>query len=336
MLCHNAHSNTAVRHMLPANYPHLVSATLQKYRAKKLFFDPLDFGNNGDKIIELGTRSLFESIGITPVRKRATADVIVLNGGGAMSDLYTGGIAAVEEANRKYGHIPLIVLPQSYYFERTEFPRLFRGRSAPVTLFARERQSYARLSAMRFPCRMEVTLDHDMALALVGGTFLSRLSETKKDKHVLLVERADIERVPITAPPSNRVQVPAALKALLPLPLKRQVRWYSGGRRAIWSGGPTPFRRRVLQALSEHFRNVSDYPVLTADVSTNDRYTFSQFTSWIADAAAVATTRLHVGVLSALLGKPTLLVVGGGAYRKVASVYEYSLRALANVAIVEL
>jgi exopolysaccharide biosynthesis predicted pyruvyltransferase EpsI len=74
--------------------------------------------------------------------------------------------------------------------------------------------------------------------------------------------------------------------------------------------------------------------VFAADISQTSLCSFDTFCSLIAQSAAVISTRLHVAVLAALLGKPTYLVAGPGT--KIRSVYEYSLAEMPNVRLVDL
>jgi hypothetical protein len=63
-----------------------VAAELAPYRGRAIFFEPLE-GNNGDKLIQLGSRTLLRSLGVILMREPKHAEVIVFNGGFAMSDI---------------------------------------------------------------------------------------------------------------------------------------------------------------------------------------------------------------------------------------------------------
>ena len=69
---------------------------------------------------------------------------------------------------------------------------------------------------------------------------------------------------------------------------------------------------------------------ICGDISSRSVVSFDTFCTLIRDARAVCTNRLHVGVLAAMLNKPTLLVEG--SYHKTRGIYEYSLRYFPHVA----
>jgi len=69
--------------------------------------------------------------------------------------------------------------------------------------------------------------------------------------------------------------------------------------------------------------------IRSADVSDPLKYSFYEFCSLIAGSAAVISTRLHAGVMAAMLDIPTALVTG--RYGKIADVYNQSLREKSNV-----
>jgi len=85
----------------------------------------------------------------------------------------------------------------------------------------------------------------------------------------------------------------------------------------------TPFRQRCEAILSERFPEAVPLPRIVRDASIVNACTFDQFCEFISEAAVVFTTRLHAGILAALLGRPT--VIFGGPYHKIRGIYDYSL-----------
>src|SRR5436853_308259 len=64
-------------------------------RNKKVYFEPL-FGNHGDKLIEVGSSLFLQRMAVHWVRNPATADIIVINGGAAMTDIWGSGFSTLE------------------------------------------------------------------------------------------------------------------------------------------------------------------------------------------------------------------------------------------------
>src|SRR5262245_34253427 len=127
-----------------------LDAQMAAYRGRPVFFDPL-FGNNGDRLITAGSEHALRAWQVRRASRPEDADVIVVNGGGGMLDLYPVPVAAVHRYLVEFPRTPLIVLPQSYDFKAVDFAGLFAGRRAPVTLFARERYSRAFLATLSLP-----------------------------------------------------------------------------------------------------------------------------------------------------------------------------------------
>jgi len=105
------------------------------------FLDPL-FGNHGDSLILMGCRRLLGNLSIDQKRNIAEVDVIALNGGGAMTDLYPNVLAKIRDYSGAHPDKPLVIMPSSFDFKNTDFAGLFRGRTAPAYVFAREKYSY--------------------------------------------------------------------------------------------------------------------------------------------------------------------------------------------------
>jgi exopolysaccharide biosynthesis predicted pyruvyltransferase EpsI len=71
------------------------------------------------------------------------------------------------------------------------------------------------------------------------------------------------------------------------------------------------------------------------DVSLNSLLSFEHFCVVISHASIVLTTRLHVGILAAMMEKPTIIVPGSVKYGKIQGIYDYSLHDYSNVQLVD-
>ena len=60
--------------------------------------------------------------------------------------------------------------------------------------------------------------------------------------------------------------------------------------------------------------------------------TYSLFEKLIASSAVVFTTRLHVGILSAMFDIPTYLIPG--VYHKISGIYDLSMKGMPHVKLV--
>jgi hypothetical protein len=289
-------------------------------------------GNNGDRLIQEGARAMLGRSDATLTRRPARAGVIVLVGGGMMLGPH-GGRRWLERMSRAYPEQDLVLLPSSFSGESIA-PAL-AGRKAPSWIFARDPASLEALQAMQLPLGVSLGLDHDVSLQLEGSEFLARLHERSREKHLLIVERTDVEALtPLRdfwgflerpVPPPVRV-VPAPLRRLtrsaLVLPRRLMLA------RSRTTAAKTPYARSGLERLLKDHPQFEGLPVVALDVGQTSVCSFEAYCRYVADAAAIITTRLHAGILAAMLGKPTYIDCTSAKLR---AVYEYSLARFPNV-----
>lgn len=308
-----------------------VAEELESYRGNDVFFEPLS-GNNGDKLIEMGSRLALRRAGIHLVHRPEQAELIVVNGGAGMTDVWKA-VHRLERYTKGFPATPVLVLPSTFYFTTTDFPSIFAHREREVTLFSRDLTSLKTLQALRFPCAARLEADNDMAFTLKDSSYVERLRRKASNKHILVVERGDAE----TASDLRLRQFGPKwrFKRYIPVGVKRPIRWVLHTRRwAEHEGQRTAFAGATLALARDQFPEFRRLPVFAADVSLTGAFSFTHFSRLIADAAVVITTRLHVGILAAMLGKPTLLKAGAGKFPKIRSIYEYSLREYPNVSLI--
>lgn len=92
------------------------------------------------------------------------------------------------------------------------------------------------------------------------------------------------------------------------------------------------FRHHCEEILRQEHPGLAQMPRLVRDISRRDYSTFDDFCEAVAAASVVLTTRLHVGIFAALLGKPTYIF--GGPYHKIRAIYEHSMAGFSNVTFV--
>lgn len=302
-----------------------VIETLNGLRGKSIFFEPVG-GNNGDTVIELGTRELFRRLDIQVHDNRNAAEVILINGNGGVGvELHQKNFSGLRQYTRGFPHTPVILLPSSFHFQGDRIGACFQGRSAPALMFARDRYSLERLQGQTLPPNVQIGLDDDMAFHLRGSELIESLKQRSKSKHVLLVERFDVEAAPGVKP--REIQVSRKFKRGLPVPIRNFVKKIIHNHRAA----QTKFTPATLQRLYREAPQYKGLPVIAQDISSQVGYTFDQFVDVIANAAVVVTMRLHVGILAALLDKPTYLIDANRAvYPKLKGIYEQSMTQMPN------
>lgn len=305
-----------------------VDTLLGQYRGARVYFNPL-WGNNGDALITLGSRVALANADLDLVPTESNADLIVVNGGGGLADVYPERAPLLVSYALRHAHKPLVILPQTVALAQ---PRALveplGQRAAPTTLYARDRSTLTALYAAGPAATLQLGLDHDMAFQLADTAWLARLKQRSSRRHCLIVERVDPEgttglRRPKRVPDVVRDHVPAWLLARL----KRSL--VAGRHRA--RAAHTPFVEHVRQRVLPS--ELAGLPVRAGDISMQETCAFDEFVELITHAAAVATNRLHVAILSALLDKPTFL--WGGKTPKIPAVYEYSLRRYPHVSLLD-
>ena len=94
----------------------------------------------------------------------------------------------------------------------------------------------------------------------------------------------------------------------------------------------TAFRKYCEKRLAKDWSEYRELPILCRDVSDRSLGNFEDFCDRIAEAAVVFSTRLHVGIFAAMLGKPTY--VFEGPYHKIKAIYEHSMANMDHVTFV--
>jgi exopolysaccharide biosynthesis predicted pyruvyltransferase EpsI len=304
-----------------------IETTLENYRGRKVYFDLLK-GNNGDILIELGSRHALERFGITTVDSPRQADLIFINGGGAMTRDWLVGFAALEKYNQSFPDIPLLVFPSTFDINEVDFAHMFTKRRSPAWLYAREKFSLDCLKKVSFPCEVRLGLDHDMAFNLRNTPLLTKLRRTAKESHILIVERGDREA---STEYSEAALAPRCIGTILkkgvpPIVKAPFKRWIIRNR-----ASNTSFVRNTIERLLAEHPHLDEEALFAGNISRKDAFSFNLFCRAVADARLVVTTRLHVAILAAMLGKRTYIQPGRPGYPKLQEVYNFSLRNLPNV-----
>ncbi len=305
-----------------------IDSVLGELNGQKVFFDKLH-GNNGDRLISMGGQVSLDKAGVKCVDRWQEGTAIVVTGGAGLSSVWGGAYAEVSEyCHGEAGKLPLVILPSTMSFESGDFADSLRDRQGRTVVFAREQYTYQRLLDCKFH-NVEIGLDHDMAFALSDSDFINRLKASASQRHLLVVERRDAEA--LSGEPEKAVAAPGFLKKIVPIQFKRtyKLRKHEAERKR------SRFAKWVHQEIKNFFPTADSTNSRYIDVSLAGLVSFQNFCDLVKNASVVATTRLHVAILAALLGKPTLVIPGSKAYGKIQGIYEQSLKDMEHVKIVE-
>jgi len=293
-----------------------VRAVLEPFRGRRCYFEPLA-GNHGDTLILMAARLILAEFELEYVDAPDAAELIVINGGGGLFvEPWCQGLAQWRGYATGYPETPIIVLPSSFAFADADFVSNFERRTAPTWLICREHGSVNRLEQLNLPDGVQVDVDHDLALHLAEHELVLSARGVPSAGYVLVVERFDSEQGT-----ASRLLSSDAYRWAWKLPQPAQ---------RLGKAMLTLARRRRSALRQQASSSASAFPALPnlpqkyEDVSNEHRYTFDYFVQTIAAADAIVTTRLHAGILAAMFGKPTFLK-DGSSYRKLTSIYEYSM-----------
>lgn len=242
--------------------------------------------------------------------------------GGARTDHWPEGFQQISDLSTSAPEIPLILLPSTIRFHGTDFQEIVARHQATVHLFAREDYTLKRLEAQKWPSHVILHRDHDMAFALANTKEIQILGGTKPNDSILVVERGDREAVTgkkeeTFGPPATRL-IPAVIKRPLKSWLIRRNSRY------------TPLVAEVRRWKEQYSDRVGE-KIDSMDVSRPDALSYERFKAEIAAAGCLVSTRLHAGILAAMLGRETYLVPSEVSLGKIQGVFEQTMRDWPNV-----
>ncbi|MEO0483445.1 MAG: polysaccharide pyruvyl transferase family protein [Planctomycetota bacterium] len=312
--------------------PQRVLDVLGEHRGRRALYEPLS-GNHGDHLIRLGAEEAMRRAGVNFSVDEPNPEVVIVTGGAGMTDIWKIGLERLGELSRAFPEAPLIVMPQTFnYADKAWVGGMLSDRRTPATLFARDVKSQELLESTPWgDAEVRIERDHDMAFTLDDSEWMARQRAACQSKHLLVVERTDAEQassvgesIRAIGPSWTRV-IPAALK----MPAKRWIarrraaETNPSGELAVWSQRVMPGRHPEC----------AGQPMVALDVSHPAYLTFDQFTKLICEASVIVTTRMHVGIFGALLGKPVYL--RDAKFGKIRGVYEQSMADTAHVALID-
>ena len=278
-------------------------------------------GNNGDTLIDSGTKIFFREHKVNIVNNIKECDCIILCGGGGIVKEWKVGIEFLSFANSNYPNIPIIVLPSTLGKGDLDLISDFEKRRSNFYIWAREEYTFDILKSYNKE-NFYVGIDHDMAMHFKEPYYPKATKQ--KVGYILIVERFDAEFNIFEANVLKRKESSLCSKFLRLI--KKLI-----PRRLLWNLKPPKWKNRafVKTSLQEIFK---DYPkanklkIMYCDISLRKKATYSEFINIVKKAEFISTTRLHVAILGHLLNKPVYIKYGERLEHKIKGVYEFSLK----------
>lgn len=264
-------------------------------------------GNSGDVLIWLGTERLFEDLRIPRTVDPRKADIILIPGGN--QTMWQVNVDVWKEVWSRYPDKDFAVGPITVQLGVTSWQEDIKRPNARVTaIFARDPSSYANLQTCGLDASIRIGLSHDPALYLRDSQWIRDHREAATNEFVLAAFRDDLEGA---RKPGGRLR--KWVRPFVPHGLRRMDRYWRGASR----------RKKLLQAA---LHTQSTLPLKRCDVS---KHPLEYCIEIVRSAAEVHTDRLHVMLLAAMLGKPTIAY--STTYGKLESVYAHSVKDWAHV-----
>jgi len=323
-----------------------VKDVAKELRGKRVFYHALA-GNNGDRLIDWGSRAILRDQKCILVDSEDAAECIVLNGGAAISKEWRIGINYLNKCNASWPDKPLWIFPSTVNIDAGDFDGSFNRRTSPAYFWARERYSLDIINKCNFPDSVIVGVDHDMAFQLRHEKFMDGLRAKLSEDYILIVERDDVEsptgncqfnphgnKTTKARPSKLRLAagraVPEAFKEMFVRePRRKKLR--DSLTPEVWQN--RPYVQAALQQIYSSYPETKNLPVRWWDVSKTNICSMQGFLDATAGAAVIATTRLHVGILGHMLGKRAYVTFGKAIPHKFKGIYELSLEQDPNIQV---
>ncbi len=163
---------------------------IKNQKTKSIFFEPLS-GNNGDILLVKAMEYIFQQLQINPVAEARNAEIILINGGGTMTDKgpATKKLAAFID---EYPETAMIVAPSYYQYKSCDFSRICSKTKAPIQLFVRDNLSYEFLLGLDLPTNVVSNLSQDLAFELRSSSFIQDLQQKSSQQHILITLKQEI------------------------------------------------------------------------------------------------------------------------------------------------
>lgn len=287
--------------------PTAFSLLLSSLRGRRIYFEPLQ-GNNGDTLIQMGMRELFRRHDIKVSDDPESSEIVLLNGGGAMNDIWPEGAAQVLDSYiKRFPGRQFIVGPSSYHFSRLNLAEIVNQADTPVRLFCREERSLELLRKLDLNGNISLGLSPDLAFELEGSEFIKNQRDRAERSLVLCAMRKDRE--------GNGGILAKTSASWLPLPVRKPL---SRLRDRLVATKSSDLIGSILARVSPP---IGKQEIVYRDISVS--VGFDDFCDQVRRARVIITNRLHIAIFGSLLNKEVHLI--RGSYHKIDGVYQLSL-----------
>ena len=284
---------------------------LNLHKDKRIYCCPYP-GNPGDKLIYKGTAQLLADLQTVVVDNPNKADFLLYPGG--CPTMWPGVMEKIVETMKIFPDKKIVIGPATFEFGFTDWPKIFIRYSERIAgLFCRDKKSYENLKKAKLSQTIVQGLSHDPSLYLKDSPFIQELKAKATEEYVLAALRRDHEMKP-----GMEEEFISKISPLLNEKISRKLLRWARKRE----------KRRKIRIISAKIDNL---PIKDVDIWLLED---CEYLKTICRAKQVHTDRLHVMIVSAMLGKkvfayPTL-------YNKLENVYEHSLKNWADITFVNL
>lgn len=280
------------------------------HKDKRIYCCPYP-GNPGDHLICKGTAQLLADLQMSVVDNPNKADFLLYPGG--CPTMWPTVLEIIVKTIEKFPDKKIAIGPATFEFGFADWPNIFAKYADRIAgLFCRDKRSFYNLNRAKLPQTIVQGLSHDPSLYLKDSPFIQELKAKVTEEYILVALRLDHEM--------KLCQAEKIFNSLKPLigqkNSKKVIRWIR--------------KKTKKQKIKIIEKKAGNFPVKACDVWQFDD---EQYLNTICRAKEVHTDRLHVMIVSAMLGKKVFAYKT--LYDKLENVYEYSLKDWADVTFVD-
>jgi exopolysaccharide biosynthesis predicted pyruvyltransferase EpsI len=267
--------------------------------------------NPGDHLIRKGAAQLLANLQIQTTNNPQQADFLLFPGG--CPSMWPAVMNEIVRTIEKFPDKKIVIGPSTFEYGFTNWPEILsRYADRFAGLFCRDKRSFQNLINAKLPETIVHGLSHDLSLYLKDSEWLTELKSNLSEEYILVALRRDHEMYPGLEEKFVEKILPVMNEKIA----RKILHW--ARKRA---------KRRKVKNIARATKDRS--PIKNVDIWL---FEDSQYLRTICSAKQVHTDRLHVMIVSAMLGKKVFAYKT--LYDKLENVYEHSLKGWADVTFV--
>ncbi len=283
---------------------------LVENKQSKFFCCPYP-GNPGDHLIREGTNRLLAKLQLHTTSTPYQANLLLYPGG--CPSMWPIVMEGIVETMEQFPDKKVVIGPATFEYGFTDWPGTFTRYADRIAgLFCRDKRSFQNLSQAKLPEVIVKGLSHDTSLYLKDSPLIQDLRAKVREEYILVALRRDKETYPGSEEKLAKKILPLLSRKLS----KKILRW-----------ARKKAKHRKLRTITNNY--AKDFPVRDIDIWLLED---EQYLQTICQAKQVHTDRLHVMIVSAMLGKKVFAYKT--LYGKLENVYEHSIKGWADVTFV--